>query len=545
MDEWDKKHTEDTEGLEKDIRQKFLDAILKAAALVTLIRAFRKEKPFRFEDYPATTERLQSLLKELSSQIESAIAATIVSEWDLANARNDALSDRVFGKRKDDLSAAVRSLYYARNEEARLAFQKRRIDGLGLSERVWNLTQQFRQEIELGLDIALRDGLSASQTARRLRQYLNEPERLFRRVRDEHGVLRLSQAAKAYHPGQGVYRSSYKNARRLAATETNMAYRTADYLRWQQLDFVVGIEIRLSNNHTCNGKPFHDICDELKGRYPKDFKFTGWHPLCRCYAISVLKTDEEMDEDTQKILNEEKPGTESRNAVKDVPDKFKKWISDNKDRIARSKSLPYFMRDNEKYVPQVHVTDEALRKAQATQKFNDELMKAARVGEVLPKPHFSFYKQYINGGSVQIMDGTDRKASDYRALQSIGRSFAKSGSTVQITRAVHYKDELYDDVFGGLWGTKYERKCPDLIVDGKYYEYEGYTGQWSKRKLKNMISHGLKQSDRIIINNNKGCSDRYIIQCIKSRILDKSFNYDIKEVWVYEKGKVRRLWVEK
>ena len=378
MDEWEKKHTEDAEGLEKDIRQKFLDAILKAAALVTLIRAFRKEKPFSFEDYPATTERLQSLLKDLSSQIESAIAATIVSEWDLANARNDALSDRVFGKRKDDLSAAARSLYYARNEEARLAFQKRRIDGLGLSERVWNLTQQFRQEIELGLDIALRDGLSASQTARRLRQYLNEPERLFRRVRDEHGVLRLSQAAKAYHPGQGVYRSSYRNARRLAATETNIAYRTADYLRWQQLDFVVGIEIRLSNNHTCNGKPFHDICDELKGRYPKDFKFTGWHPLCRCYAISILKTDEEMDEDTQRILNGEKPGTESRNAVKDVPDKFKKWIGDNKDRIARSKSLPYFMRDNEKYVPQVHVTDEALKKAQATQKFNDGLMKAAR-----------------------------------------------------------------------------------------------------------------------------------------------------------------------
>lgn len=378
MDEWDKKHTEDTEGLEKDIRQKFLDAILKAAALVTLIRAFRKEKPFRFEDYPATTERLQSLLKDLSSQIESAIAATIVSEWDLANARNDALSDRVFGKRKDDLSAAVRSLYYARNEEARLAFQKRRIDGLGLSERVWNLTQQFRQEIELGLDIALRDGLSASQTARRLRQYLNEPERLFRRVRDEHGVLRLSQAAKAYHPGQGVYRSSYRNARRLAATETNIAYRTADYLRWQQLDFVVGIEIRLSNNHTCNGKPFHDICDELKGRYPKDFKFTGWHPLCRCIAVPVMKTDEEIAEDTRKILAGESPDGNSVNRVDDVPSGFKKWIGDNSDRIARAKSLPYFIRDNEKYIPQVNVTDAALKGARESQRVNDDIMKAAR-----------------------------------------------------------------------------------------------------------------------------------------------------------------------
>ena len=378
MDDWDRKHEEDTEDLENDIRQEFLDAILKAAALVTLIRAFRKEKPFRFEDYPATSERLQSLLNGLSSGIESLISTAIITQWDLANSKNDSLSDSFFGKWNDELDADARSVYYARNEEARLAFQKRRIDGLSLSDKVWNLTQQFRQEIELGLDIALRDGLSASQASRRLRQYLNEPERLFRRVRDEHGALRLSQAAKAYHPGQGVYRSSYKNARRLAATETNIAYRTADYLRWQQLDFVVGIEISLSNNHTCNGEPFYDICDELKGRYPKDFKFTGWHPLCRCIAVPVLKTETEVSGDTEKILKGERPGIDSRNAVKDVPDKFRKWIEDNKARIARSRSLPYFMRDNEKYVPQVNVTEEALGRAQASQAVNDEIMKAAR-----------------------------------------------------------------------------------------------------------------------------------------------------------------------
>lgn len=378
MDDWDRKHEEDTEDLENDIRQEFLDAILKAAALVTLIRAFRKEKPFSFDDYPATSENLRSLLNRLSSQIGSLISAAVVSQWDLANSKNDSLSDSILGKRKDDLGKPEKSMYYARNAEAMKVFQQRRIDGLDLSQRVWNLTRQFRQEIELGIDIALRDGLSASQTARRLRRYLNEPERLFRRVRDEHGVLRLSQAARAYHPGQGVYRSSYKNARRLAATETNIAYRTADYLRWQQLDFVVGIEISLSNNHTCNGEPFYDICDELKGRYPKDFKFTGWHPLCRCIAVPVLKTETEMSGDTEKILKGERPGTDSRNAVKDVPDKFRKWIEDNKARIARSRSLPYFMRDNEKYVPQVNVTDAALKRAQASQAVNDEIMKAAR-----------------------------------------------------------------------------------------------------------------------------------------------------------------------
>ena len=75
---------------------------------------------------------------------------------------------------------------------------------------------------------------------------MNEPDRLYRRVRDKGGNLRLSKAAKMYHPGQGVYRSSAKNAQRLTRTEINMAYRESEYLRWQQLDFIVGIRVMLS-----------------------------------------------------------------------------------------------------------------------------------------------------------------------------------------------------------------------------------------------------------------------------------------------------------
>lgn len=173
------------------------------------------------------------------------------------------------------------------------------------------------------------------------------PDRLFRRVRNEHGQLVLSQRAKAYHPGRGVYRSSYKNARRLAATETNIAYRTADYERWKQLDFVVGIEIRLSGNH-----PARDICDDLKGRYPKDFKFTGWHPHCRCHVTSILKTEEELDEDTRRILAGEPLDGKSVNRVDDVPQGFKEWVKDNEERAKYLSSVPYFIKDNPKYIPE-------------------------------------------------------------------------------------------------------------------------------------------------------------------------------------------------
>ena len=78
----------------------------------------------------------------------------------------------------------------------------------------------------------------------------------------------------------------------MTATENNMAYRTADHEAWGELDFVIGQHIQLSNNHTIkNSKgirvPFHDICDEMEGNYPKDFKFTGWHPFCRCFATPI------------------------------------------------------------------------------------------------------------------------------------------------------------------------------------------------------------------------------------------------------------------
>jgi len=150
---------------------------------------------------------------------------------------------------------------------------------------------------------------------------------------------------------RGVYRSSYRNARRLAATETNLAYRTADHLRWQQMDFVVGIKVQLSNNHNCKGVPagrFYDICDELQGRYPKDFKFTGWHPLCRCYATPVLMSNEEFAQSLLSERNGEK-APRSANEVTALPDNFKEWVEKNKERIEAATdrgTLPYFIRDN-------------------------------------------------------------------------------------------------------------------------------------------------------------------------------------------------------
>lgn len=298
-----------------------------------------------------------------------------------------------------------------------------------------------------------------------------------------------------------------------------MAYHTADYERWQQLDFVVGIEIRLSNNHTLNGKSFEDICDELQGKYPKDFKFTGWHPQCRCHVISILKTPEELAKHNEQILNGEMPDTYSENTVKDVPENFKNWINDNADRIEMANNrgtLPDFLKDNATFVDveKIGVSQEQL---------------------------FNMYKKFKNGGEIEIIDGYKKKP-DHKDLISISRGFAKNGNSVKITTNIHFKDEKYKEVFGGLIGTKYERKCPDLIINGEFYEYENYLPPFNKEKISHMIKRGSAQSSRIIINNNKGASDRYIRNNIYKRLKDKNFKYDIDEVWLYEKGIVRMLY---
>lgn len=345
---YDRAHLRNLRRYQKQIDAIYAAAIQEAAAIGGLVQNIDPDSIFSFDDYPITHDRVRKLLGTLASEMEMCIVNGVRSEWTLANNKNNALCDRVFGENKLSLPYEAQRRYYATNDTALEAFLGRQTDGLNLSDRVWRYTDAFKQEIELGLDLGIRSGQDARAMAKDLKTFLRFPDKLFRRVRDEHGALQLSKAAAAFHPGRGVYRSSYKNALRLAATETNIAYRTADHERWGQLDFVVGQEVRCSDtNH-----PVADICDTLAGKYPKDFKFVGWHPFCRCYVIPVLKTEQEVDADCQRILRGEEPlpSEDSENVVASVPEGFDKWVAENAARTATSRAVPYFMLDNPSFV---------------------------------------------------------------------------------------------------------------------------------------------------------------------------------------------------
>lgn len=322
------------------------DAAIRQIAKLSAAGKFRDTGDiFSFSVYPGIEEKVNEVLKKMHSDLLILVSSGITDEWDYSTRKNDELVKSVFGPKSFENTRYKR--FYNRNENAKAAFLERKINGLGLSDRIWNQVQGFKQEIELCIDDALADGRSAARLSQDLRNHLQQPDRLFRRVRSRYGdKLLLSRKAKIFHPGTGEYRSSYKNSMRVARTEVNMAYRTADYLRWQQLDFVVGFEVRRSNaGYDC------PVCASLAGKYPKDFKFVGWHPQCRCYVVAILCTQRELEAMNEALLSGDTSSSLiPRNQIKTVPVAFTKWLNDNADRVKTAKTLPYFLADNKKYI---------------------------------------------------------------------------------------------------------------------------------------------------------------------------------------------------
>ncbi len=224
-----------------------------------------------------------------------------------------------------------------RNKEALNAWIKfRKSKEVQLSKRVWNIGNNNLELIENYLAEGLNKGRSAAQIAKDLRRFLREPDMRFRRIRDpKTGKLKLSAPAQNYHPGQGVYRSSYKNALRLTRTEVNMAYRMADQYRWAENDSILGYEVRLSNSHQIT-----DICDDLKGFYPKNFIWRTWHPQCLCMAIPVLLSQD----DFVAYLNGDLDPTKKH--IKGFPTQMKQYVDEHTEKLLKYSNQPYWLKDN-------------------------------------------------------------------------------------------------------------------------------------------------------------------------------------------------------
>ena len=339
------------------VRQIYDTLNLEAAKMAESVRYKDEGKEFRFKDYPELTDKVKKLQSSFVSDIGSVIYSGTSQEWKNSNLVQDLVADKVLKTYGAHVNGQKYKIYYQTNSDALKAFQERKDRGMNLSQKIWNQSQNYKTELEYAISTAIQKGTSAVTLSKRISKYLLDFKSLQKDYKAKYG--------KAVDCHDCEYRSI-----RLARSEINLAYRTAEQKRWEQMDFVVGQEIKLSNNHTCNGVPFTDICDDLKGKYPKDFKFTGWHPACRCYVIPILKTEDEFWAEGNVA---------SQNNVDDIPPQFKGWISDNSDRIKKAKAkgtLPYFVKENTKYVKLKIPQDAA--KIRHAKRDEDAIRRAAR-----------------------------------------------------------------------------------------------------------------------------------------------------------------------
>jgi hypothetical protein len=355
----DKRLNEETNRLLKQLEVLIYNSYL--AALNFLKNSLSGNTPFWFSRNVAANRQMDRLIANFNKDTNALFLNGIERSWKLGEENlidkmklafsGNARQMKAFDQIRAEATQQQRD-QSAHAAAVRFADQKR--NGLNLSNRVWNLGNGIKQEIEAIVQNGMKEGKTPDQLAKELKKYLNEPDKIFRKVRNkETGELELSEAAKKYKPGQGVYRSAKKNAMRLARTEIPAAYRRAQWEQFQTNQQVIGIRIALSNNHTCinpkTGKPepFYDICDELAGNYPKSFLWTGWHPQCRCDIYPILTED--TDEIENIIQARIKGKTYTPKQITEMPRAFSDWLRINGDRIARAQAgntLPYWLNDN-------------------------------------------------------------------------------------------------------------------------------------------------------------------------------------------------------
>lgn len=244
-------------------------------------------------------------------------------------------------------------------------------NGLNLAQIVWNYCQQTKSEFEMAMSNTIADGIkkgsSAEEVGKSIRKYLNDPDMMYRRYhtikvqkngkkkdvvtwrrrRIIDGKVRFVEEPLE-KVGMGVYRSARKNALRVARTEINAAYHKARNERWQNEPFVIGQYIHVSPQHNID-----DICNDLEGRYPKDYVWISWHPQCICTSDPITIQGEEKKEFYKRLMaGEDMSNYVSPFAVLTMPEKYNQYIKDNSEAIVKAGmrgKLAWHLQDNTKY----------------------------------------------------------------------------------------------------------------------------------------------------------------------------------------------------
>lgn len=269
----------------KAMMDETLTAILSSVNLSSL----PFDEPIKIERYKDLYKTINGEVKILNTKLYTYVRDTTREAWNLANNKATDLLNMEFAKRGLNVPTGIKTQNIAAYNE----FVKRKTADLTISGRVWNVGKGYKKEIEEALNAAVRERVPAAELARNIKKYLNNPDSMYRRIRNKAGELKLSVNAISYHPGRGVYRSAFKNALRLARSEINLAFHQATMERYKSYPFIIGYTVRNSQNRTSTVCP---ICKNIDGvSFAKSIQVLPVHQQCMCVSTSILCSDEEFE----------------------------------------------------------------------------------------------------------------------------------------------------------------------------------------------------------------------------------------------------------
>jgi len=142
----------------------------------------------------------------------------------------------------------------------------------GVSNRIWDLRDNNKTRLHSLISSGIANGKSAASISRDIRGLLIQPMTLRGLARD------------TARPGQGIYRSAFKNAMRLTRTETNQAFILAGDKFVERKKWKVMWQVS-------SGQRERDSCDKLHGEImtPEQHRrLYPQHPHDLCYTTVVM-----------------------------------------------------------------------------------------------------------------------------------------------------------------------------------------------------------------------------------------------------------------
>ena len=177
-------------------------------------------------------------------------------------------------------SSVLNSIYH----DAVRALFRRPLDGIALSDRVWDIHVASLTKIRRIIGTGFLYGEPQYKIAQQVRKMLLISDSDMRKKV-------WKEFFKRYPPGRGVYKSAYQNTRRVMRTEINNAYKLAQSEYAKSRAWILGVKWnRVAGAEDCPECDDYDTQDLYglgSGVYPGGEIPTS-HPNCLCFLTEVF-----------------------------------------------------------------------------------------------------------------------------------------------------------------------------------------------------------------------------------------------------------------